>query len=627
MKLSNEQIKPINSLVKNKLILAGPGTGKSYTILGFIIDLINNKSINPNHIIVLTFTRAATAELKKKIKNEIDASKELPQVFTLHGFSLRQLMKNSKNIKKLPENFTIADNYEERNIIQEDIKKMLKLSRIDQVDDLFKLLASNWETLNADRTDWEINFSNPEFIGAWNKHREIYGYVLRSELVYQFKNLLIQEPDANIDSPIEYLIVDEYQDLNKCDLLVISELEKRKSKLFCAGDDDQSIYGFRFAEPEGIRRFIKDIPSAKEFLINECYRCDKSILEFATQVIRQDHKRILKNLISVTGKTGEYHILRFSNQFTEADKIAKIIISLNNIKGVSYDDIIILLRSDKNCAFSNVIIKALQDNKLPISKNENFNDLFDTSCGRYLVAILKYLQNNQNDLAIRTLIQLSNGIGIKTIENINEYAFNRKERYNKIINEINLGNIPDFQSNNKLLNVISKILSYNQYLNNDSIEFSELLKIIFKDIPNIDHNFIENINKFIIEYEIGSIAKFITSIIDYLGPEEYDDIQSNGIRIMTMHKAKGLSASAVFVIGAEDENILGKGDTDEERRLLYVSLTRAKNYLFVTYCKERQGQQQFSGYNPSNTKRRNLSRFIKDIPNLKFEDGEIFALN
>ena len=625
MNLSEEQLIPINSDAKNKLLLAGPGTGKSYTILGFILDLINNKKVKPNNIIVLTFTRAATAELKKKIKESIDPANELPGIFTLHGFALRQLMKNSKNIKKLPNNFVIADDFEERRIIKEDIKNLLKLPSIDDVHDLFNRLSANWETLNADRTGWESTFDKPEFIGAWNRHREIYGYVLRSELVYQFKNLLVQEPEAKIDGPIDYLIVDEYQDLNKCDLSVVSTLIEKGANIFSAGDDDQSIYGFRYAEPEGIRDFLKDIPSSEQFLIRECRRCDKNILDFALKVIRQDYKRLPKDLVSATGKEGECHLLHFQNQFNEAEKIATIIQTLNIAKHVPYNEIIILLRNDFINMFSKVIKGKLLELQIPISSAIDFYEFFDSENGRYLVALLKYLKSSENDLAIRTLLQLTPKIGDITIGLIYEYADRNSQRFALVINEIHNGKIDKFQKG-ILFDTIAEILTYKERFNVKDKEFSDLLEELFSVIPNCEADFIAKVKKFIDVFEINSIDDFIYNIIEYLGPNDNNDMQPDGVRIMTMHKAKGLSASAVFVIGVEEEYIPGKGNIDEERRLLYVSLTRAKNYLFLTYCENRTGQQQHSGKLQGTTAKRNISQYIRDIPNPKPVIGEKFIL-
>lgn len=626
MKLTDEQLLPINSSTENKLILAGPGTGKSYTILGFIINLLESKSILPNNIFVLTFTRAATAELKHKIKEEIKSTGDLPQVFTLHGFSLRQLMKNAKNIRALPHNFSIADDYEERYIIMEDLKRFLNVGHINEIKKLFNLLSSNWETLNADRTDWEINFESPEFIGAWKQHREIYGYVLRSELVYQFKNLLLQEPDAKIDGPIEYLIIDEYQDLNRCDLLVISELSKKGSKLFCAGDDDQSIYGFRYAFPEGIRNFTKDITNSEQFLITKCHRCDKTILDFSLNVIRQDYKRIPKKLESITGNDGNCFILRFQNQNKEAEKIAQIILSLNKNYDIPFNEIIILLRSDFHNVFSNIIKSRLTDNSIKLSTTTNYYEIFNTKQGLFLIAILKLLHNNENDLSIRTLLQLSLGVGLTTIDSIYNYAVKNKIRFSKAIDLIRCSEVAEFKTNTNLQAAIKNIFSIKEKCADPNKSFEDLLNDLLNCIPDCTDEFKTQIKEFIKTSEIVSIDNFISVITDFLGPAEQSDDRPNGVRIMTMHQAKGLSASAVFVVAVEEEYIPGRGDVDEERRLLYVSLTRARKYLFLTYCNERIGQQKHTGYKQFETSKRNLSRYIKDIPSIKISDGESFVL-
>ena len=152
----------------------------------------------------------------------------------------------------------IADDWEERHIILEDLKQLLRLQRVDQARDLFNELSADWQSLTADQADWERRYPNPQFLGAWREHRYIYGYVLRDELVYQLKRAMEQDPDFTVDGPPTYLLVDEYQDLNRCDLAVVKAIADHGAEVYCAGDDDQSIYGFRKAHPEGIRRFTVD---------------------------------------------------------------------------------------------------------------------------------------------------------------------------------------------------------------------------------------------------------------------------------------------------------------------------------------------------------------------------------
>src|SRR5262249_21229099 len=152
----------------------------------------------------------------------------------------------------------IADDWEERHIILEDLKLLLQLERVDQARELLNQLSADWQSLTADQADWNQRFPDPRFLGAWQEHRTIFGYTLRAELVYRLKRALEQRRAFDLGRQPSHLIVDEYQDLNRCDLAVIAELARRGAELFVAGDDDQSIYGFRKAHPPGIRRFPQE---------------------------------------------------------------------------------------------------------------------------------------------------------------------------------------------------------------------------------------------------------------------------------------------------------------------------------------------------------------------------------
>lgn len=625
MKLSSEQLEAINSLIENRLVLAGPGTGKSETILGLVDDLILVKGIDPKRIFVLTFTRAATAELKKKLLNNIKDENRLPYIYTLHGFSLRQLMKNAKKVTTLPSNFVIADDYEERYVILEDLKGFLK-SNIKEVKELFNLLSANWETLNADRENWEQTFNNPEFLGAWKEHREIYGYALRSELVYQFKNILEGGEKVSIDGPIDYLIIDEYQDLNRCDLRVIEHLHKLGAKLFVAGDDDQSIYGFRFAYPEGIRNFINEVKNSKFFPITDCYRCDKKILELANNVIRQDYRRISKVLNPNSKEDGHTYLLRFSNQYKEAEKISKIISDMLARKVTTEEEIIILLRSDHNKCFSNVLIKELQKEKIDVNVNTSFFDLFESSIGRYLVSILKLYDDKNNNLAYRVLLDQFKGIGETTTNSIYNLAAKKRKRFVEILEDIKNDTEKSITNFNKVKEILEEVDEILEELNTEKETFENQLNIIQNRFSKHSKEFVESLLDLISRQEIKSINQLIAFINDLFGPSEPLEQGVRGVRIMSMHQAKGLTAEIVFIVAAEEEYLPGKNDVDEERRLLYVSLTRAKHYLFITCCRDRIDQQKHTGYKKFVTSKRNLTRFLENLPTIKSQSGEEFSL-
>lgn len=622
MPLTDQQRTAINGERPNNLLLAGPGTGKSFTILAYI-GMLLSESVSPNSILVVTFTRAATNELKREICRLLGENGTLPHIYTLHAFSLRQLMRNVNRVDYLPRNFSIADDFEERHIILEDLKRQLGIVNIRDVRRLFNLLASNWETLNADRTDWEVTFESPEFVGAWREHREIFGYILRSELVYQFKKALEEVDGLRLDGPLEYVIVDEYQDLNRCDLRVIQFLNENGARLFAAGDDDQSIYGFRYAYPEGIRRFTELVPDSEQHSITECRRCDERILRIAMEVIRQDHRRVPKILRSVTGKPGHVSILRFPNQIFEASKIAEIIQVLKEREGYKDRDFLVLLRTDFRCVFSEVINQALQRLKISVNTQNQSYVFLDTPIARRFIAIAKYLDNSHNDLAIRTILSTTQGIGPTLIDSLITVARDRNWRFHQAVQAVCNEEIRGIRNSMKVQTVMEPIVALKRRLDDEEMQFSNVVDTIIEMLQD-DRGVTDILKTIFIEQQIESIRELVNFITDILGPAEPSDECTEGVRIMTMHRAKGLTSKVVFVVAAEDEYLPGRGEPDEERRLFYVALTRAKHYLYITYCTRRTGQQQRTGFLRQPTSVRTLTRFLTDIPEPRPVDGCTF---
>lgn len=269
--LSPEQRSAAGYVGTHARLLAGPGTGKTRCLTRRICFLIEDRNVEPEQICALTFTRAAAHELRRRVESEV-GKERVPRISTLHSFALRQLLRNAARVPSLPQPLRIADDWEERHIILEDLKALLSLSSIDEARRLLNVLSADWQGLTADKAAWDQRFPYPAFLGAWREHREIYGYVLRAELVYQLKRALEQYGDFSLDGPPAHLLVDEYQDLNRCDLAVVKAIRDRGAEVYVAGDDDQSIYGFRMAHPEGIRRFPQDYGGARELVLEVCKR-------------------------------------------------------------------------------------------------------------------------------------------------------------------------------------------------------------------------------------------------------------------------------------------------------------------------------------------------------------------
>src|SRR5690554_2191213 len=600
-------------------LLAGPGTGKTLTMTRRVVCLIQEEKKRPDEILILTFTRAAVQELRQRISSAI-GEKNVPRISTLHSFALRQLLRNVRILDTVPIPLRIADDWEEKEIIFQDIKKTLGFSRVDMVEELFSRLSADWERLIYETSDWN---PDPKFIGAWRSHREIFGYTLRSELVYQLKRALEQSDEFAIESEFGYLLVDEYQDLNCCDLAVIKKLTERGMELFVAGDDDQSIYGFRQAHPQGIRQFTTDYPGSVDFTLQICKRCDQEILSLSEFVAQLDPRRIPKRIIAEEGRTGgEVAILRFRDQVEEAAGVANLCKQLIEKDGLAPHDILVLLRVDTHKAFSKVLINAFNEKDIPVSSEPVGISLFESSEGRIIMALLRLLINERDDLAWRTLIMLrKNGIGEKAIEEIINIAQVNGIRFfdalrmisddpkvlsrfgkviRKEINEINnMVNQMRLENENERLTLEEKIIN--------------IVYLVFDDDIKIRDELISYLIDRVIPYGLDSIAEII-SIMDTSVKESEQEIQKGKVNILTMHKAKGLTAEAVIVVGAEDQYIPGRqtGENEgDERRLLYVSLTRAKHMLFITYCQERFGQQRRCG-REGDTSRRELTRFLRD---------------
>jgi DNA helicase-2/ATP-dependent DNA helicase PcrA len=609
-------------------LLAGPGTGKTLTLARRVVYLMNEEGVLPQRILALTFTRAAAFELRKRIASMLgDLNSELPRIATLHSFSLRQLLLNASKIESIPQPLRIADDWEERHVILEDLKRILNY-KVKTVRERFHSLSADWQTLIADGEDWEDRFIDPRFLGAWRKHREVFGYTLRSELVYQLKKSLEQTEDFLFESEYTYLLVDEYQDLNRCDLAIISHIRDRGVEIFGAGDDDQSIYGFRYAHPEGIRRFNEDHIPSESLTLGTCVRCDRKIIKFSLFVANLDPRRLEKPLRHRSdADEGEVHILRFKNQMFEAEGIVVICKYLIEKKDYTPNDILILMRTDRNKVFSKVVYDALEAKNIPVAVQVEGTPL-DTNEGRIFLAFLRLIADNKDSLALRALLmQKRNGIGDEAFTALYDIAVNHNKTFSeavhKVIEEPEL--IPRFGNRiKKGMDEIQQILDTHQNkfeIPDDCSESEDLLgalrNLAQKIIPENDIRdevlrFLELIT---VETNSTNLKELIRALSSSLGDEE-QELDTERVNIMTMHKAKGLTSKAVIIIAAEDEYIPGRQNgekEDDERRLLYVSLSRARHFLVVTYCDRRINKQRHTG-RTSGKEHRSLTRFLKDAP-------------
>lgn len=618
-------------------LLAGPGTGKTLTMTRRICYLIEEQGADHGEVLALTFTRAAARELRQRVSVDLGPER-VPKIFTLHGFALRQLLRNAARVTTLPQPVRIADDWEERHIILEDLKRLLNLDRVERARDLLNELSADWQSLAPE--DGAAQQRDTAFIGAWQEHRAIFGYVLRAELVYQLKRALEQIGDFVLEQPIRHLLLDEYQDFNLCDLAVMKAIAALGAEVFIAGDDDQSIYGFRKAHPDGIRRFPTEYTGARDYLLQICKRCDPKILDAALFVARQDYSRIEKPIRAEDGRTGGYvALLRFSTQLEEAEGVAQLCRFLIEEHGLRPNDILILVRGDYRQAFSSVLRQALNTTGIPVAALTSETRPLSEDAGRQFLALLRLVRNRQDHLAWRTLLQLrQNRLGEAAMGALYDLARELGVPFAAVLNRVqdNPSLLTSPQGSRvqaavgSILQLVDQLATLAQAQEGQTSE--DVLGVVNRTvelaIPQQDR---QNVLNYLQKVVATSGTTSMSEILEALEASDDDieqELEETKVNILTMHKAKGLTAKAVIVVAVEDEYIPGRAEGQaigDERRLLYVSLTRAAHFLFMTYCDRRNGPQRHTGRTAGQLGR-SLTRFLRDSP-LTPQSGEAYVRN
>lgn len=620
-------------------LLAGPGTGKTYTLMKHVLFLVMEQKVDPPEILALTFTRAAVHELRSRVNTVLEGRfATRPTVMTLHSFALRNLLRNSHLVTALPQPLRIADDWEERHIIVEDLKRLTDAEDVYAVQDRLDELSADWDTLMVEG-DPAQRRADPIFLSAWQQHRQVYGYTLRDELVYQLKRALLERADLDLQPKAKHLIVDEYQDLNACDLAVIDAIRQRGAALYGAGDDDQSIYGFRYALPIGIRQFTSTYTPAADLKLDICIRCDKAIIELAKFVAKLDPEREDKPLLPRDGAgAGEVRLLRCGNQYDEANVVAGIARYLLDAKTHRPDDILILLRQDKNGAFSKVVVNAFAAAAVPLAVDTSEGTPLDTQTGRGVLALMRSVHHTEDSLAWRTLLsERVNGIGNGAFSALYIIARDRPATFGNVIVQDDLSTIPRFGT--RLQTARTKLLADIALMSPflapppegtpprplaDCVTDAVTAVIPgHAELPAI----LDYLRKVIEESDAASLAELLQIVSSSKSETERQPLQPGAVNLLTMHRAKGLSAKTVILMAAEDEYIPGKSlgvQEGDARRLLYVSLTRAKERLIVTFVNQRTGQQERMGR--ATGRNRTLTRYLRVAP-LTPEDGNQYVIN
>lgn len=573
-------------------ILAGPGTGKSSTVVALINKLF--EKIPPPQIRLLTFTRAATAELAQKVSTH---SAEITlRPCTIHSFAISVLMQNpgSGNIL-IP--LRIADDWETKKIIEPTLAIRSRVT-VQKLRRLILEMAANWESLCPEPDPTIHPEERSRFLGAWNEHRRVYGYTLLAELPYALRAVLRDHPDIE-GADLDVLIVDEYQDLNACELELLKLLFLQGCIIIAAGDDDQSIYSFRKADPEGIRRFLNDYPGAHDYYLSITQRCGRRLVDWASYVIEGDPDRPSDRPRPTSAERlqeGVVALLSFPGHVSEAKGIATLTKILVEQKGVAPSEILILFRSDYRESFSKLIKCELDTFDIPYSDPNAVNGILAEPCNRRILAFFRLMTNRYDSIAWTSLFKLTPGIGESFVTFIYNLAQTDSIKFGEALLQAYQTNFRDCSIRSARIahSLIQSVLAWldsHAIPAEHDIEWGQwILEIVGSDLVPSPTEDLRNLF-----LQLDQYIESEPSFDRYLGQitplcRDIAFAQSEGVRILTLGGAKGLSVRAT-IIGGVEEGIVPRpvNSLSEERRLLYVGMTRAKEFLFCTWARRRRG--------------------------------------
>ena len=634
--LNEKQREAVINTEGPSLVIAGAGSGKTKVLTHKIAYIINEKNVKPWNILAITFTNKAANEMKQRIENLIggQATNDM-WIGTFHSICVRILRKFIDRIG-FNSSFVIFDSSDQKSLVKQCLKEL----NID--DKLFTDRGVLSEISNAKNemltpTQYTLKANGEYRKETIAKVYSLYQTKLKQNNGIDFDDIInytIQVLSENPDvleyysEKFKYVLVDEYQDTNKAQFTLITLLSARYGNITVVGDNDQGIYSFRGADISNILNFEKDFPGTKIIKLEQNYRSTKPILDAANAVIKHNPKKYEKNLWTEKkeGHMPKIHIAK--NEYDEANFIIEEIEHLRREEYYKYSDFTVLYRTN---AQSRAIEDIFRRENIPYKiigglKFYERKEIKDT------ISYLRLIQNPSDNLSLQRIInEPKRGIGKTSLEKIEEIAnTNGISMYDAIKKAEVFGLNKVFLNSREFVNIIEEM-----HAKKDEMLVSEIIKetlnktgytraLELENTAQAEAR-IENIEEFLtvameFEKEMSehSLAEFLESITlasDIDGMEETEET----VTLMTLHSAKGLEFPVVFLIGMEEglfpsyRSIGEERELQEERRLAYVGITRAKEYLYLTCAKQRT----IFGSTTCNK----ISRFVEEIPK-ELLDGE-----
>lgn len=605
--LNSEQAKAAGNIHGPSLIIAGAGSGKT-RMLTYRIAYMLEQGIKESEILALTFTNKAAKEMSERIKSLTGLKLKGLTASTFHSFGLG-LLKQYIQYLGYKNNFTIYDTNDNMALLKQVIVSLdLELSNYN----LYSLLS----TFSDVKTGRVKGFQNKDgavnqIYQEWLLSQKAYNVVDFDDLILLPIRLFEKRPDVleKVQERFRYIMVDEFQDTSLLQYKFISMIAKKYRNICVVGDDDQSIYSWRGANYRNIQSFEEDFPERREFKLERNYRSTGTILEAANNLIVHNKERKSKKLWTDGEEGSRIYLISSEDEDDEAFMIADGIKKRHEKNGVPYSEFGILVRTN---SLINTLENALMENGIQ-AQVSGASSFFDRKEVRDLICYLKIIVNTDDDVSLLRIINTPRrSIGRTSVEKLRAYADRKNISLFDAMTEFAYAadspvkgksqeNLKTFSSqvlgwqeenkNNRKAKLLSDVI--------DTIGYREMLYEEYPDKPKLIDAKMRSL-----EFLIGRLSRFEknnpdATLRDYLNIMSLDnrdteDKDEGKVNLMTMHASKGLEFDTVYLAGVED-NIIPSSraleedpkNIDEERRLFYVAITRARKELNISYCEKR----------------------------------------
>ncbi|MBD5213520.1 MAG: UvrD-helicase domain-containing protein, partial [Bacteroidales bacterium] len=634
-----------------QLVIAGAGSGKTRVLTFKILHLLAH-DFEPWRILALTFTNKAANEMKDRIRSLVGpgVANQL-WMGTFHSIFLKILRRHSERIG-FNKDFTIYDSNDSKSLIKSIIKdmqlddKIYKASSIQNAISMAKnaLLSPDAYAMDRDIMEADKRSRRPLIYAIYKTYRErcfASGAMDFDDILY-FTNVLLRdnpEIKEHYREFFRYILVDEYQDTNFAQHVIISELCGADARLCVVGDDAQSIYSFRGANIRNILNLKKGYPNLRIFKLEQNFRSTQTIINAANSLIAKNKEQIPKNVFSKNAVGERIEVIQCFSDFEESSIVANRISQLKMKKKCSYEDFAILYRTN---AQSRILEESLRKRNIPYRIYSGLS-FYQRKEVKDAIAYFRLTVNPNDDEALKRVINYpARGIGDTTLNKLIRASMDNKVSIWQVLNDLDAYDLKINSGTAKKLGVFVDLISSFIKFNGEGNDAYEVSQMIIRDTKLYSMLLTDSTPESISKQEniqelLNGTREFVNmrreededaqiSLSDFLSEvslatdqDESEDSSEERITLMTVHAAKGLEYGNIIVVGVEDDLFpsgMSKSslqEIEEERRLLYVAITRAKNHCILTYATQR--------YRNGQTAETSPSPFLRDI------DGKFLSLS